>query len=130
MKISKLLIGLILITVFTGCVEGNNKMNYNVKNISDVTYKIDGSVLELNYSPLIESLYYSPGVTFNIISDQLVINITRCGINDECHVDVKAVLGQVNQVKIDLGHAISVNKIFINEIKESNNLSVLSESHK
>jgi hypothetical protein len=127
MKISNLLIGLLCLTIFTGCVEGSNKMNYKINNISDITYKIEGAILELSYSPLVESLYYSPGVTYNIIDDKMVIKIIRCGINDDCKVDVKAMQGQTNLVKIEIGELLDPNNIYINEIKDTNNLNTVSK---
>ncbi len=127
MKISKVIIGLISLTAFTGCVEGNNKMKYDIKNITDVTYKIENTTLELSYSPLMESLYYSPGVTYKTIKDKIVIDVTRCGINDDCKVDAKAVIGRANLVKVELGKVLDPNMIFINEINELNSLNVLSK---
>lgn len=126
MKLSGKLLSLFCVFLFTGCAEGNSNMNYQIKDISDVSYKIVGNELQFSYAPMVESLYYSPGVTYLLGEESIIISVVRCNINDECKVDAKASQGKVNVVNIKTQKTYDPSQIFINEITPFNSLDILA----
>lgn len=127
---NKLIQTLFIFIVFSisGCTEGKTKMDYKATDISDINYKITRNEIELNYSPIMESLYYSPGVNLLENEGEIIIQIKRCNINSQCDVDVKAEQGAVNKVKFELKQEYSASQIYINEKNNNSSLEVLAQN--
>jgi len=93
--------------------------------LSELDYTIAENKIELRYTPLMESLYYSPGVDIQQADDFVIISIKRCNINDDCAVDVSVEQSAEQIVELNFEHKYSPEQIFINSKSESNSLSIL-----
>jgi len=128
--VNKLIKTLLIFIVFSisGCTEGRTKMNYKTTDISDISYKITENELELNYTPMMESLYYSPGIDLLESEGEIIIHIRRCSIKSKCEVDAKAEQGAVNKVKFELKQGYLASQIFINEKDNNSSLDILAKN--
>jgi len=93
--------------------------------LSELDYTIAENKIELRYTPLMESLYHSPGVDVQQADDFVIISIKRCNINDNCNVDVSVEQSAEQVVELSFEREYSPEQIFINSKSESNSLSVL-----
>jgi len=105
-------------------------MSYEASDISNISYNIDEKKLVLTYSPLLETLYYSPGIDLLVSENALIVKVIRCKIKSLCEVDIKAKpeLGFTNNITINLKKSYTASQIFINEPNKENSLKVLSGS--
>jgi hypothetical protein len=118
-------VNILVIFLLTGCVGDNKNMNYSLAELSALNYTITENKIELRYTPLMESLYYSPGVDIQQADDFVIISIKRCNINDDCAVDVSVEQAAEHVVELSFEREYSPDKIFINSKNESNSLSNL-----
>jgi len=119
----KYFMSILVIFALTGCV-GENK-NYSLANLSELNYTIVENKIELRYTPLMESLYYSPGVDVEQGDDFVIISIKRCNINDNCDVDVSTDQAAEHVIELSFEREYSPEKIFINSKNQANSLSAL-----
>ncbi|MBA6410892.1 MULTISPECIES: hypothetical protein [unclassified Pseudoalteromonas] len=126
-KFIQILIVCIIFSI-SGCTEGKTKMDYKISDISDITYKITDKEVELSYTPLMESLYYSPGVDLLEDNGEIVIHIRRCNINSKCEVDAQAEQGSSNKVKFELKQNYLASQIYLNEKNNTNSLAALARN--
>jgi hypothetical protein len=103
-------------------------MDYKITDILDISYTITDKEVELSYTPLMESLYYSPGVDLLESDGVTVILIRRCNINSKCDVDAQAEQGSFNKVKFVLKQNYLASQIYLNEKKDTNSLAVLAQN--
>jgi len=129
--VSKLVKAFIFFSLFStlGCT-ADKKMSYEASDISNISYNIDEKKLVLTYSPLLETLYYSPGIDLLVSENALIVKVIRCKIKSLCEVDIKAKpeLGFTNNITINLKKSYTASQIFINEPNKENSLKVLSGS--
>jgi len=122
----KYFINLLVVCLLTGFAGADAGMNYSTTQLSGLNYTIAGNNIELRYTPLMESLYYSPGVDVQQGDDFVIISIRRCNINDKCGVTVATnQTAAEHVVALNFEQAYSPAQIFINSKNESNSLSVL-----
>ena len=114
--------------LFTGCAQGDDKMSYRVDDLSDIKFEVEGGYIKLSYRPILETLYYSPGINYSVSGEHLVIDVVRCHINDECEVDEKSSQEDMNVVSIKIEKVSDPNKIFINEPKDKNSIANLASN--
>ncbi|MCW8858005.1 MAG: hypothetical protein OQJ95_11625 [Kangiella sp.] len=119
---------LLIVCVFLwGCSMEVNGMVYPVSDVKNVKYEMRQNQLELEYQTPLETLYYSPGINYNLSADgKLELQIIRCGIEDDCQVAVKAQQGEVNKVLIELPKAIEAGKVYFTDSEKKVSLSELS----
>lgn len=111
--------------LITGCVGDNKTMHYEISDITDVTYTLDGKLLTLSYILPLETLYYSPGVDISINKNDILLTVKRCNINDKCKVDVTSEHSNGNREIIKLEIKKSTSNVYFNQIKRSNSLETL-----
>jgi hypothetical protein len=72
-----------------------DKMNaYRLDQINMLTAtRRSPDQLEINYRPLSESLYFSPGISLSTHSDHIEVLFVRCPIKDKCPVSHAAEAG-------------------------------------
>lgn len=121
----KYLMTILVVFLLTGCIGDNKKMNYSIAELSELGYTITENKIELRYTPLMESLYYSPGVDIQQADDFVIISIKRCNINDDCAVDVLVEQSAEQVVELNFERKYNPEQIFINSKNESNSLSNL-----
>lgn len=59
----------VVIILLWGCSMEVKGMVYPVSDISNVKYEISQDRLELQYQTPLETLYYSPGINYNLSAD-------------------------------------------------------------
>jgi len=103
-------------------------MSYETNNIFNISYIIDDTKLNLTYSPLMETLYYSPGIDIIENDNELIIIIRKCDYDEKCEVDIKVKpeLGFTYNININLKKSYTASQIFINEPNKENSLKALS----
>lgn len=84
----------------TGC----NAMNGEIYTLDQIamseTREENGRTLLL-YQPLMETLYFSPGVRIRTSGDDILLTAVRCHIKKQCEVDAKATTdAAVNQISL------------------------------
>ena len=116
----------VVIILLLGCSMEVKGLVYPVSDISNVKYEISQDGLELQYQTPLETLYYSPGINYNLSAEgKLELKVIRCGIEDDCQVTVRAQQGDVNKVLIELPKAIEVRKVFFTDGEKEVSLSEL-----
>jgi len=80
-------------------------MSNDQYTLNDVTVESaarKGNSVELAYRTTMESMFYSPGIRIEMDNDDMIVNIIRCSIDNECDVDKKATLKEgVSHVIVD-----------------------------
>lgn len=65
--------------------------HYEAEQISGLTVEpLDENRAVVRFSPLLETLYYCPGVTLAESDGTLLLTFVRCGIDQQCEVDIAA----------------------------------------
>jgi hypothetical protein len=87
---------IILISInIIGCKEATNiekqKMdNYQYKQITIKNITEEGDKLKIEYSTLLETLYFCPGVKLEEQGNKIFLIFIRCSIKKNCDIDIKA----------------------------------------
>lgn len=83
-------------------------MSYQTSAIDIVNVDSSKSnVTEIIYQPLLESMYYCPGVTLKVSGTRVKVAFVRCEIGQECKVDVKAEDLKGGHWKVSVVHPIN-----------------------
>lgn len=79
---------LILLLVLVGCKE--SVMAYNSEQITIISVEQIENRVKISYRPMLETLYYCPGVQVTKMADNIEISFIRCHGKSKCPVTVKA----------------------------------------
>lgn len=117
---------IVLCIVLWGCATEANGTVYSVSDLKNIKYELSENRVDLEYQAPLETLYYSPGVDYELSEDgTLEIKVVRCKLKDGCKVKAKAKQGDVNEVTIQLATPVSAADIMITDGKEMLSLSGL-----
>jgi len=103
----RLLVSLSLLTVAlstSGC-GGRSMQLYKQSDVSGVEVSSsDTNHVRIRYSPLIESLYFSPGANVVEANDTIAVELVRCPIKEKCRVSHQASQESAGSLTIVVEH--------------------------
>jgi hypothetical protein len=78
---------------------------YNQRDVSGVEVSpADTNRLRIQYSPLMESAYFSPGANVVEANDAVAVELVRCPIKDKCAVSHAATRDSAGSLAIVVEH--------------------------
>ena len=82
---------LLLLTLLS-CKESD--MIYNLDKVTIVNVEQNENIVKVSYRPLMETLFFCPGVLINKTADNIEISFVRCKIKSDCPVTLKSQQGE------------------------------------
>lgn len=120
-------IGLLLtMLIINGCDGEDKPKYYDVSDISELSYELAEDSLSVSYSLVLETLYYSPGVNIKIKGNDIIIDIIRCYVNDECSVDILTTMSNSNKKIIIVREKVKPSRVYINRVSPETSVVRLS----
>jgi hypothetical protein len=78
---------------------------YNERDVSIVeVMPADTNRVRIRYSPLMESMYFSPGANVVEANDTIAVELVRCPIKEQCSVSHKASQESTGRLTIVVEH--------------------------
>jgi hypothetical protein len=78
---------------------------YNQRDVSDVEVTpSDTNRVRIRYSPLMESMYFSPGANVVEAGDTIAVELVRCPVREQCKVSHKASEESAGRLAIVVEH--------------------------
>jgi hypothetical protein len=78
---------------------------YNQRDVSGVEVTpSDTNHVQIRYSPLMESLYFSPGANVVEANDTIAVELVRCPIKETCNVSHRASQESAGRLAIVVEH--------------------------
>ena len=78
---------------------------YNQRDVSGVEVTpSDTSHVQIRYSPLMESMYFSPGANVVEANDTIAVELVRCPIKEKCNVSHRASQESAGRLAIIVEH--------------------------
>ncbi|WP_282178276.1 hypothetical protein [Vibrio nereis] len=120
-------IGLLLtMLIINGCSGEDKPKYYDVSDISELSYELAEDSLSVSYSLVLETLYYSPGVNIKIKGNDIIIDIIRCNVNDECSVDILTTMSNSNKKIVIVREKVKPSRVYINRVSPETSVDRLS----
>nr|WP_086937863.1 hypothetical protein [Thaumasiovibrio occultus] len=76
---------------------------------------IEGNRVTITYTPMMETLYYSPGIEYQVMDERVILSVVRCPIKKECAVDSELIAqnGQQHVVSLTLDKTYHAGDLFV-----------------
>jgi hypothetical protein len=92
---------------------------YNKSEIDIISKKTSSAGgTEIVYRPILDSLYYCPGVTIRSSTDRTGISFVRCGIKDKCKADISSENIGAGQFKVVVPFSPSQVDLVFGDVEE------------